>query len=89
MRALRHAAERAVILAEGASLTAEDFSLPRGAPVVIIPTPPVGSELNLDRQEKQMVERALKEHGFNISLAAAALGLSRGALYRRMEKYGL
>jgi transcriptional regulator of acetoin/glycerol metabolism len=36
-----------------------------------------------------MIERALKQHGFNVSVAAAALGLSRGALYRRMEKYGL
>ena len=36
-----------------------------------------------------MVEQALKMHHFNISLAAAELGLTRGALYRRMEKHGL
>ena len=45
--------------------------------------------LNLDQLEKQMIERALRMHHFNISLAAAELGLSRGALYRRMEKHGL
>lgn len=36
-----------------------------------------------------MIADALKKHGYNISLAAAELGLSRGALYRRMEKHGL
>ena len=37
----------------------------------------------------QIVEQALKKHAYNISLAAAELGLSRAALYRRMEKHGL
>ncbi|HET7282061.1 MAG TPA: helix-turn-helix domain-containing protein, partial [Sphingomicrobium sp.] len=37
----------------------------------------------------QMIERALRMHHFNVSLAASELGLSRGALYRRMEKHGL
>lgn len=88
VRALRHAAERAVILAEGDVLEAEDFPMPRTAPRMQIATatPP---DLNLDRQEKQVVEAALKKHNFNISLAATELGLSRGALYRRMEKHGL
>ena len=49
----------------------------------------VGDSLNLDQLEKQMIERALRMHHFNVSLAAAELGLSRGALYRRMEKHGL
>jgi DNA-binding NtrC family response regulator len=45
--------------------------------------------LNLDRLERGAIERALLQHGGNISLAAAALGLSRPALYRRMSKHGL
>ena len=45
--------------------------------------------LNLDRLERDAIERALLHHGGNISLAAAALGLSRPALYRRMSKHGL
>ena len=49
----------------------------------------IGETLNLDQVEKQMIERALRMHHFNISLAATELGLSRGALYRRMEKHGL
>jgi DNA-binding NtrC family response regulator len=88
VRALRHAAERAVIMADGGEYRVEDFPLPSGggqAPVV----PVVGESLNLDQLERQMIERALRMHHFNISLAAGELGLSRGALYRRMEKYGL
>jgi DNA-binding NtrC family response regulator len=88
VRALRHAAERAVIMADGGEYRVEDFPLPNGggqAPVV----PVIGESLNLDQLERQMIERALRMHHFNISLAAGELGLSRGALYRRMEKYGL
>jgi DNA-binding NtrC family response regulator len=87
VRALRHAAERAVIMADGEHYRIEDFPLPGGQNVPAVPV--VGASLNLDQLEKQMIERALRMHHFNISLAAAELGLSRGALYRRMEKHGL
>ncbi|WP_380783794.1 sigma-54-dependent transcriptional regulator [Sphingomonas sp. R86520] len=86
VRALRHAAERAVILAEGAAYRSADFPLGRSAPVV--EAAPV-DDLNLDRVERQAIEQALKKHAFNISTAATELGLSRGTLYRRMEKHGL
>jgi DNA-binding NtrC family response regulator len=88
VRALRHAAERAVIMAEGDRYRTDDFPLSRHAPGGAVAA---SSEetLNLDQLEKQMIERALRMHHFNISLAAAELGLSRGALYRRMEKHGL
>jgi DNA-binding NtrC family response regulator len=87
VRALRHAAERAVIMADGQHYRIEDFPLTsrHGASAV----PVVTDSLNLDQLEKQMIERALRMHHFNISLAAGELGLSRGALYRRMEKHGL
>ena len=87
VRALRHAAERAVILADGDSYQLEDFPLPSRPDSSPLPT--LGGTLNLDQLEKQMIERALRMHHFNISLAAGELGLSRGALYRRMEKHGL
>ena len=45
--------------------------------------------LNLDEMEKATIERALRKHGFNISRAAAELGLTRASLYRRMEKHGI
>ena len=92
VRALRHASERAVILADGDAFTVEDFSLSRGgAARATAPAPaaPVRDDLNLERAEKQMVEEALKKHSYNISLAAAELGLTRASLYRRLEKHGL
>jgi DNA-binding NtrC family response regulator len=95
VRALRHACERAVILSDGAAFTSEDFSLSRGlAPSRAAPTAPAPAaaprdDLNLERAEKQIVEEALKKHSYNISLAAAELGLTRASLYRRMEKHGL
>jgi DNA-binding NtrC family response regulator len=87
VRALRHAAERAVIMADGTSYRLDDFPLPARPEATLIS---LGSgSLNLDQLERQMIERALRMHHFNISLAAAELGLSRGSLYRRMEKHGL
>ncbi len=88
VRALRHAAERAVIMAEGDRYRTDDFPLTsRGHGTGAVAS--VNDTLNLDQLEKQMIERALRMHHFNISLAASELGLSRGALYRRMEKHGL
>ncbi|HEY3949382.1 response regulator [Phenylobacterium sp.] len=48
-----------------------------------------GRALNLDEMEKRAIERALKLYEGNVSHAAAALGLTRPALYRRMERHGL
>ena len=87
VRALRHAAERAVIMADGNEYSLADFPLPNSGQSPVVPV--IGESLNLDQFERQMIERALRMHHFNISLAATELGLSRGALYRRMEKYGL
>jgi DNA-binding NtrC family response regulator len=102
VRALRHAAERAVILAGDGDFTVEDFSLSRSltprtgaaAAPALPPAPPAAatvpaSDLNLERAERQIVEQALKKHAYNISLAAHELGLTRASLYRRMEKHGL
>ena len=91
VRALRHAIERAVILAGDAPLEPEDFPLDsrvaRIAPEAVVA--PAAHDLNLDRVERRLVEEALRKHGYNISSAATELGLSRAALYRRMEKHGL
>jgi DNA-binding NtrC family response regulator len=90
VRALRHAIERAVILGGDAPLTADDFPIgapsPRIAAEAVV-TPP--TDYNLDRVERRLVEEALKKHGYNISATATELGVSRAALYRRMEKHGL
>lgn len=102
VRALRHAIERAVILSQGATFTANDFSLEShptsagevenklsiktnsGTEEIELPD----GNLNLERMEHALIERSLKKHRYNISHAAKELGLTRAALYRRMEKYG-
>ncbi len=92
VRALRHAAERAVVLGDGDAFDVQDFALSRRSGQSAPAAPPLrqaGDDLNLDRAERHMVEVALRKHGYNISSAAAELGLSRAALYRRMEKHGL
>jgi transcriptional regulator of acetoin/glycerol metabolism len=50
--------------------------------------PPVGT-ITIDELEKLMIKKAMELHGNNLSEVARSLGLSRGALYRRLEKYGL
>jgi DNA-binding NtrC family response regulator len=95
IRALKHALERAVILSTGDQFELVDFQLDSipgdesggGLPTADVATQPV--ELNLERLEKQTISQALRLHGYNISHAARDLGLTRAALYRRMEKYGL
>jgi len=94
VRALRHAAERAVILAGGAVFSDDDFPLPRReSPVVATVAAPSAAaaetDMNLERSEKRIIERALQKHAWNISTAASELGLTRASLYRRMEKHGL
>jgi len=88
VRALRHAVERAVILSDGAMLEVDDFSLSsagtnRGREAA------ESDSTRLDALERNAVARALKDHKGNISRAAAALGVTRASLYRRMQKYGL
>src|SRR3546814_12828109 len=91
VRALRHAAERAVILAGDEAFTVEDFSLSRtGAPRPSTPPSTTGgSDPNLELAESHMVAAALNTHAYNISLAAVVLGLTRASLDRRMAKHGL
>jgi DNA-binding NtrC family response regulator len=92
VRALRHAVERAVILAGDAPLTPDDFALAAAPPTQFDVTsvqPASTTELNLEKVERRLVEEALRKNGYNISAAASELGLSRAALYRRMEKHGL
>ena len=45
--------------------------------------------MTMDEIEKAMILKSLRHHGGNVSRVAEALGLSRAALYRRLEKYGI
>ncbi len=96
IRALRHAIERAVILADGPQLEASDLQLTTAEtqpPKLSSEIPALDSDepedFNLERMEQSTITRVLKLHRYNISHAAKDLGLTRAALYRRMEKYGL
>jgi DNA-binding NtrC family response regulator len=89
VRALRHAVERAVIMASGASLEPADLQLDYRSPAETPGTALPEGTLNLEQVEKETIERALHKHGFNISHAAKELGLTRASLYRRMEKHDL
>jgi len=84
IRELQHAIERAVIMADSATLQASDFLSNKKGVVQND-----NETLNLDEVEKAAVSKAIQLHSGNISKAAEELGLTRASLYRRMEKYGL
>ncbi|MEL7145574.1 MAG: sigma-54 dependent transcriptional regulator [Bacteroidota bacterium] len=85
VRELQHAIERAVIMSDGKQLHVKDFSLT----AEYQENTDGPDSYNLEKLEKWAVSRAIQKHQGNISLAAKELGLSRGAMYRRMEKYEL
>lgn len=83
VRELSHAVERALILGDGEFLDAGDFN-------PVSASPPAGQNtFNLEDNQRRMVQDALKQAGGNISHAAKALGITRAALYRRIEKFDL
>lgn len=86
IRELRHAVENAVIMCDGGLIDEKDLSLnsPNG-----MVTESASAVNNLEELERQTIVRVLKIHGGNISKAADELGLTRAALYRRMEKYNI
>ena len=85
VRELENRVKRAVIMAEGKRLSAEDLELesPSASPL----------SLNLkearESAERDVIQRALRKHGGKISAAAGELGISRPTLYELMDKLGL
>ncbi len=85
VRELDHAVERGVLMASGDRIRAADLGLDAaaaGSPMRI-------EDMPLETVEKLLIEKALARYDGSVSQAAQALGLSRSALYRRIEKYGL
>ena len=83
VRELEHCVERAVLMARGAELTPEDLVLRQrdgGARV---------EDMTLEDAERYLIQRALGRSDGSVSDAAKLLGLSRSALYRRLQQYGL
>jgi DNA-binding NtrC family response regulator len=85
VRELDHAVERAVLLAQGEQVKASDLGLRPQQPGA----PPRMEDMSLEDVEAFLIRKALARYNGNISQAADALGLSRSALYRRLQKYGI
>jgi DNA-binding NtrC family response regulator len=85
VRELEHTVERAILMARDHMLRADDLGLR--------PKPAGGAaqfeELTLDDAEKLLIQKALGRYQGNVSRAADALGLSRSALYRRLQQHGI
>jgi DNA-binding NtrC family response regulator len=84
VRELDHVVERAVLMTQGDLVRAADLGLRTGRE---------GAsrleDLSLEEVERLLIQKALARYDGNVSRAAEALGLSRSALYRRLQKYGL
>jgi DNA-binding NtrC family response regulator len=87
VRELEHTIERAVLLARGERLGVDDLAL--GARSVRTNEAQPIENMELEEAERWLIRRALDRHEGNVSAAAESLGLSRSALYRRMQRYGL
>ncbi|MCL4539054.1 MAG: sigma-54 dependent transcriptional regulator [Bacteroidetes bacterium] len=86
VRELQHTIERVVILSDSDTLTPSELYLSSGE------AGPENIPLNtfqLDEAEKLLIIKAVSKHDGNLTRAAKELGITRAALYRRLEKYGL
>ncbi|HEX9885502.1 MAG TPA: sigma-54 dependent transcriptional regulator [Longimicrobiales bacterium] len=84
VRELEHAIERSVLMSRGSVIQSGDLGLRRKADGGV-----TLDQLTLDEAERVLIEKALARHAGNVSKAADALGLSRSALYRRLQRHDL
>lgn len=87
VRGLALAVERAVLLSNDGLVDSAALAPPTAAALPSVAMS--DASFDLTDAERLMIEAALREHRHNVTHAATALGLSRGALYRRMARYGL
>jgi DNA-binding NtrC family response regulator len=85
VRELDHAVERGVLMAAGDMVRASDLALRAGGREAS----PRLEDMGLEEVEFYLIKKALAKFGGNVSQAAGALGLSRSALYRRIQRFGL
>jgi DNA-binding NtrC family response regulator len=84
VRELDHAIERAALMAQGAIVKASDLGLYQSSESSVRL-----DDMSLEEVERYLIKKTLARFDGNVSKAAEALGLSRSALYRRLEKFGL
>ena len=91
IRELKNLVERTILLSGKQRIEATDFEAQYGKPVSESEkaTSSAFSGMTLEEIERATIEQALNQHRGNLSQAASALGISRAALYRRLEKYGI
>ena len=90
IRQLKNLVERTVLISPNEELTAEDFInnlSPMSQPTADKSDLPAVGSITLDEMEKEMILKAMTHHNNRISKVAKSLGLTRSALYRRLEKY--
>lgn len=90
IRQLKNLVERTVLISSNEELTAEDFInnlSPMSQPTTDSSDLPAVGSITLDEMEKEMIQKAMTHHNNRISKVAKSLGLTRSALYRRLEKY--
>jgi DNA-binding NtrC family response regulator len=85
VRELDHAVERAVLMAQGDTIAARDLGLRPARDTAATRL----EDMSLEDVEGFLIRKALARYGGNVSQAAKALGLSRSALYRRLQRFGL
>jgi DNA-binding NtrC family response regulator len=83
VRELNHAVERAVLMAPGKVVRASDLALSPSS------SAPSLDDMSMEEVEAFLIKKTLARCDGNARKAAEALGLSRSAFYRRLEKYGL
>src|SRR5437660_10865710 len=86
VRELEHAVERAVLMARGERIASEDLFL---SPSARRDSGQLYESMTLDEAERHLIQRALSRCAGNVSEAARDLGVSRSALYRRLQHHGL
>ena len=91
IRELKNLVERAVLVSGNDELGPADFRPGPGGPGVAAnpASALIPGSMTLDEMEAQLIRQNLEHFGGNVSKVARALGLSRGALYRRLEKFGI
>lgn len=87
VRELEHTIERAVLLCRGEEIEASNLAISSRSTGSSLDT--MSESMSIDEVESLLIKKVLRRCDGNISQAAEALGLSRAALYRRIEKYGL
>ena len=88
IRELKNLVERTILVSAKETLDAEAFKAHNNQPAGVTTTQSLNG-LTLDELERQRILQALEQYGNNLSQVATALGLSRPALYRRLEKHNI